>query len=141
MISNFSNVKDVAFLSARYKMMHYLGMSEDDIQENQAMLKQELGIPENGIDDTLDDLRMMYDPKWIENRPDIKVDESFDDHTGAAGGEEEEAAPEGEEEEGKKEVASSSKEAKTAPEEDAGAGEEEGKEAKSVEDLKKEVTK
>jgi hypothetical protein len=138
MISNFSNVKDVAFLSARYKMMHYLGMSEDDIQENQAMLKQELGIPDNGIDETLTDLRMMYDPQWIENRPEIKVPEDFDDHTGGAE-EETEVAPEGEEEKaGKEAVASSGKEAKTEPEE--AGGKEEG-EAKSVEALKKEVTK
>jgi len=137
MISNFSNVKDVPFLSARYKMMHYLGMSEDDIQENQVMLMQELGIPEDGIDENLNALRMMYDPKWIENRPDIKVPETFDDHTGET--EEEEAPAEGEEEEGgKKEVAASGKEAKKEPEEEAGG---ETGEAKSPEELKKELTK
>lgn len=80
MISNFSNIKDVPYLSARYKMMHYLGMSEDDIQENQFMLMQELNIPENGINKDVSDLRMMYDPNWIENKPKIQVDEKYDNY-------------------------------------------------------------
>jgi hypothetical protein len=46
---------------------------------NEAMLKQERAIPEGGIDDEiLPELRMLYDPKWKDNRPDIKVPESVD---------------------------------------------------------------
>jgi hypothetical protein len=136
LISNFSNVKDVKFLAARYKMMHYLGMSEDDIQENEAMLRQELGIPEGGIAEGLDDLRMMYDDKWIEGKPDIKVDESYNNFEaetkapeaeGEAGDEE---APEG----AKEALASSGKEAKEEPGEEGAAKEE------PVEKLAKDVT-
>jgi hypothetical protein len=140
MLSNFSNVKDVPFISARYKLMHYLGFSEDDIQENATMLMQELNIPDGGIDEKLNALRMIYDPKWIENRPDIKVAETYDDHTATTGGTEAggeaEVAPEAEAG-GKEEVASSGKEAKTEPE----AKTSEKPEEKSAEDLKKEVTK
>lgn len=147
MISNFSNVKDVPYLSARYKLMHYLGFSEDDIQENQALLKQELNIPDDGIDEGLDDLRMMYDPKWMDGRPDIKVADTYDDHTSsteAAGGETE-AAPEEEKPEGKEAVAATGKEAKTepgeAPGEEKPAAGEEAAGGKTAAELKKEVTK
>lgn len=147
MISNFSNVKDVAYLSARYKLMHYLGFSEDDIQENQALLKQELNIPDNGIDEGLDDLRMMYDPKWMDGRPDIKVADTYDDHTSSTevAGSETEAALEKEKPEGKEAVAATGKEAKTEPGEASTEGKPEGEEkgeaAKTPEQLKKEVTK
>jgi len=140
MISNFSNVKDVPYLSARYKLIHYLGFSEDDIQENATMLMQELNIPENGIDEKLNALRMIYDPKWIEGKPDIKVAETYDDHTATTGGVEAggeaDAAPESETV-GKEEVASSGKEAKTEPETSSS----EKPESKSAEDLKKEISK
>lgn len=81
MLGNYTNVKDDETLSVRYKQMHFLGMSEDDIQENEAMLKQERCIPDGGIADRLTDLRMMYDKQWIENRPEIKVDDSYEDFT------------------------------------------------------------
>jgi hypothetical protein len=45
------------------------------------MLKQELAIPEGGIAERLGELRMMYDDKWLEGRPDIKVAGSYDDFT------------------------------------------------------------
>lgn len=148
MISNFSNVKDVPYLSARYKLMHYLGFSEDDIQENQALLKQELNIPDKGIDETLDDLRMMYDPKWMDGRPDIKVADSYDDHTKSteASGETDEAAStETEKPEGKEAVAASGKEAKTEPgaetAPEAGAKEATSTKETPEEAAKKEVTK
>jgi hypothetical protein len=81
LLGNYTNVKDDETLSVRYKQMHFLGMSEDDIQENEALLKQERCIPDGGIADRLTDLRMMYDKQWIENRPEIKVDDSYEDFT------------------------------------------------------------
>lgn len=141
MISNFSNVKDVPYLASRYKLIHYLGLSEDDIQENQALLKQELAIPDNGIDETLTELRMMYDPKWMDGRPDIKVSDSYDDHTAAteAGGTEaEETTPEKEVEGGAKDtVASAGKEAKEA---EPAAKEEKGGKSEELANLKAEVS-
>lgn len=78
MIGNYGNVKDNLYLSERYKQKHYLGLSEDDIQENEAMLKQERGIPEGGLGEGFTELRMMYDPAWVEKRPDIKVSDDYD---------------------------------------------------------------
>lgn len=81
MISNYSSIKDDDSLSVRFKQMHYLGLLEDEIQENETLLRQERGIPENGIDETLTDIRMMYDKEWAETKPKIKVDEDYDDHS------------------------------------------------------------
>lgn len=143
MLSNFSTIKDATFVSARYKLMHYLGWSEDDVQENEAMLKQELGIPEGGIDERLTELRMMYDPKWLEGRPDIKVDEKWDDHSAGeddTGGEtDEEAAAADEDLGGKDELAASGKEAKKPDQSDDG-GEDKPSKEPSVDDLKKAVS-
>lgn len=80
MIGNYSNIKDVPYLSERYKQKHYLGLSEDDIQENEAMLKQERGIPDGGLGEGFTELRMMYDPAWVEKRPEIKVSDDFDNY-------------------------------------------------------------
>jgi len=81
LISNFNSIKDVKTISKRYALMHYLGWSEDDLQTNEAMLKQELAIPEGGIAERLNELRMIYDDKWIDGKPEIKVDDSYEDFT------------------------------------------------------------
>jgi hypothetical protein len=74
LLANFANVKEIPWISPRYAAKRYLGWSEDDLQTNESMLRQELAIPEGGIDaEKLSDLRMMYDPNWVEKKPDIKV--------------------------------------------------------------------
>lgn len=98
LLSNFKTLSDVPYIAARFALKKYAGLTEDEIQENEAMLKQERGIPDGGVDESLSELRMIYDPKWIENRPDVKVADGFDDHSGETGSE---AAPEEESEEGK----------------------------------------
>jgi hypothetical protein len=100
LLNNFSNVKDVPYISNRNKLKLFLCWNEDDIQANEAQLRQELNIPEGGIGEKLSDLRMMYDPKWFENRPDIKVPDDFDKVDVPKPEGEEEAPPEGEGEEG-----------------------------------------
>lgn len=103
LISNFNNLKDVKYISKRYLLQHYLGWTEDEVQVNEAMLKQELAIPEGGIAERLGELRMMYDDKWLEGRPDIKVADTYEDFTAEttkAGEEGEEAPPEDEAPEG-----------------------------------------
>lgn len=107
LISNFSNLKDIKFIARRTLLGQYLGWTEDEIQTNEALLKQELNIPEGGIGRGLTELRMMYDDKWIENKPEFKLDDSYEDYTDLTkrkaepakdgGGEEGEAPPEGEE--------------------------------------------
>jgi hypothetical protein len=143
MIGNFSNVKDVKELSVRFKLMHYLGLSEDDIQENEAMLKQELGIPDNGFSEGLTELRMMYDPAWVEKRPEIKVSDDYDNYediTSKAKPEEE--APPEEEDTSSDETAGKGKEEKPDTGSDAtasGGGAEEEEAPKSADDLSKEI--
>ena len=136
MITNFNNVKDVKELSARYKMMHYLGMTEDDIQENEVMTKQERGIPYCGFDESLTELRMLYDPQWLENRPEIKMPDTYDDHSGV--GAEEESAPESDEGDEEKDLASTSKEPKTKEADEPAETEEKSDSAEDT--LKKEVS-
>lgn len=98
LIANYTSLKDDKTLSSRFKQRRYLGMAEDDIQENEALLKQEVGVPEGGLESGLSELRMMYDPKWIDGRPDIKVGDDVDNfqapEAAAAEGEEGDAAAE-----------------------------------------------
>lgn len=117
LMSNFNNIKEVPFIASRVKLARYLGWTEDEIQMNEEVLKKELGIPNDDIDERLTVLRMMYDPKWLENRPEPKVDESWDNHVeaskrqvspeeqDAAAAGDEEAPPEEEAEEGGEEEA------------------------------------
>lgn len=79
MLNNFGNVKDLPYMSKRMAMKLYLGWSEDEIQANEAMLRQELNIPDGGYPPKLSDLRMMYDAQWYENQPDIKVPDDFNE--------------------------------------------------------------
>jgi hypothetical protein len=81
LLGNYGNVKDDKTISVRFRHMRFLGLSEDEVQENEVMRKQEEGIPEGGIDSRLTELRMLYDWNWLEHRPEPKVDESWDDHT------------------------------------------------------------
>lgn len=99
MLNNFGNVKDIPYLSKREALKRYLGWTEDDIQANEAQIRQEKNIPEGGYGPTLTDTRMIYDEKWNDSRPDIKVPDGFD--VVELPGEEppaEEGAPEGGEE-------------------------------------------
>jgi hypothetical protein len=93
MLGNYTNVKDDKTIATRMKQRRYLGWTEDDIQENEALLSQELGVPDDGVDEGLTKLRMLYDPKWIEGRPDIKVADSFDNHEAATAAPESEDTP------------------------------------------------
>ena len=133
MMSNFNNIKDVPYIAARIKLGRYLGWSEDEIQMNEEILKKELGLPADDIDERLTILRMMYDQNWIEHRPEPKVDESWDNHVQASKrqvapeeqepAEDEEAPPEEAEEGGEEEASDDEKEA--------------GEDLPSVDDMKK----
>jgi hypothetical protein len=89
LISNFNNLKEVKYLSPRHLMRTILNWSDDDIQANEIQRKQELGIPDGGFGG-LTELRMLYDPAWLEKPPEIKVHSSFNDFTADTRG----AAPE-----------------------------------------------
>jgi hypothetical protein len=78
LLNNFGNVKDVPYMSKRMMLKTYLGWTEDDVQANEAQIRQEKNIPEGGYGEKLTDLRMIYDEKWNDSRPDIKVPDGFD---------------------------------------------------------------
>ena len=93
-LSNYSNVKDDKTISMRMKQRMFLGWTEDQIQENEALRKQEEGIPDGGLGEGFSETRMLYDSKYLENRPDIKLPESYDNFESINGEEKEEPLPE-----------------------------------------------
>ncbi len=82
LLGNFNSVKEISWISPRFAAKRYLRWSEDDIQANESMRRKELAIPDGGLDpEKLSDIRMFYDPGWMEKRPDIKVDSKLYDIT------------------------------------------------------------
>jgi len=82
LFGNFSNAEGIAYLSKRFILTHFLNFTEADIQVNEALLRQERGIPEGGKDlpikdpvtgdigsevETISDIQLMYDPKQQED--------------------------------------------------------------------------
>jgi hypothetical protein len=85
LVSTFNNIKDSKFISRRFALKRYLGWTDEEIQSNEILLKQEQNIPEFGLTDGLSDVRMIYDDNWIDNKPKIKVSDKIDDFTEATG--------------------------------------------------------
>lgn len=71
LINAFNSINEVKFISPRFKLERYLGWTEDDIQRNEILLKEERGITE---DNKYSDIRQIYDPAIVENREPIKVE-------------------------------------------------------------------
>lgn len=73
LINSFKSIEDTEYLSKRFILKRYLGWTEDEIQMNEAMLKQERSIenrPEVG------ELQQIYDPAVFGARDDVSVDSS-----------------------------------------------------------------
>jgi hypothetical protein len=76
LFSTFSQAEGLAYISKRWAMMRFLGLKEDDLQVNEALLKQERGIAgpkrkpivdpvtgdETGQFEEISELRQIYDP-------------------------------------------------------------------------------
>ena len=88
LIASFKSVADVKYLSKRFMLERFLGLTKDEIQMNEAMLKQELGIQEAL---NVDEIRQMYDDAILDARkaPTIEAAPGEDEE----GGDEEPAAP------------------------------------------------
>jgi hypothetical protein len=67
LINTFNTADGVKYLSKRFVLRRYLGYNEEDIQINEALLRQERGIPDGGVGE-LSDIQMMYDEKAEEER-------------------------------------------------------------------------
>lgn len=59
-------------MSKRFILKRYLGLTDDEIQMNEVMLKQEKKISDTP---TVDELQQMYDPAAYESRPEVTVPE------------------------------------------------------------------
>lgn len=70
LINTYNSAEQIKYLSRRFILKRYLGFSEDDLQMNEIMLKQERGILD---DKNIDDLQQIYNPVYYES-PD-KIDE------------------------------------------------------------------
>jgi hypothetical protein len=70
LINAYSSVKDEKMLSTRFKLERYLGLTTDEIQMNEVMLKEELEIDENT---NITALRQIYDPVQLEARTAAKI--------------------------------------------------------------------
>lgn len=84
-INAYKSIEDSKVLSARFKLKRYLGLSEDELQMNESMLKQELEIAENS---NVSDLKQIYDPVQAESRRAIKVKPLMPEGGEEGGGEE-----------------------------------------------------
>ena len=84
-INAFSSIKDEKMLSSRFKLTRYLGLTDDELQMNELMLKEELGIDENA---NISAMRQIYDPVQIEARAAIKVKSAQAAEKEAGGGSE-----------------------------------------------------
>ena len=71
LISAYNNVKDDKTLSSRFKQKRYLGLTDDDIQMNEVLIKEERDIQDTG---KISALRQIYDPAINENREVVTVD-------------------------------------------------------------------
>lgn len=87
LITSFKAIEDTKYLSRRFILKRYLGLTEDDIQMNETLLKQETNIK----DATVGELQQIYDPAVYDNREKISVEAPPEEEGGGAG---EEEAPE-----------------------------------------------
>lgn len=70
LISSFKSIEDVKCLSRRFVLKRYLGLTDDEIQMNEVMVKEERSISDS---DSFPPLQQMYDPAVYENRAPITV--------------------------------------------------------------------
>lgn len=85
LISSFNNIEGSKYLSRRFILKRYLGLSDDEIQMNEVMIKEERNLSENGSVSTI---QQLYDPAVYENREAVVID-AEESSGGGFGGEEE----------------------------------------------------
>lgn len=80
LIASFQNIQENEFLSRRFILKRYLGLSDDEIQMNEVMLKEERNMTDNT---EVPIMQQMYDPAVYKNRETITVG---GDNAAAGGG-------------------------------------------------------
>lgn len=72
LISSFNNITAEKTLSKRFVLKRYLGLTDDEIQMNEVMVKEERGILENT---NIPSIQQIYDPAVYENREQLTVEQ------------------------------------------------------------------
>ncbi len=72
LITSFSNISQEKTLSKRFLLKRYLGLTDDEIQMNEVMIKEERGIRDNT---NIPALQQIYDPAVYDNRDELSVEE------------------------------------------------------------------
>lgn len=85
LIGSFNNIQEVKFLSRRFILKRYLGLSDDEIQMNEVMIKEEKNMTDNG---KVPIMQQMYDDAVYTNRGAVNV-ESGESRPGEGGGSDE----------------------------------------------------
>lgn len=83
LISSFNNIAGEKTLSRRFILKRYLGLTDDEIQMNEVLVKEERGILENA---NVSPLQQIYDPAVFDNREAITVETEVAASGGAFGG-------------------------------------------------------
>jgi Bacteriophage T4-like portal protein (Gp20) len=72
LIGSYNNISQDKTLSKRFLLKRYLGLTDDEIQMNEAMVKEERGITENA---NIPSIQQLYDPSVYENREQLSVEQ------------------------------------------------------------------
>lgn len=72
LITSFNAIEQTKYLSKRFMLKRYLGLTDDDIQMNEAMIKQEHNIKDH---DEVDELQQIYDPAVYDARENVSIPE------------------------------------------------------------------
>ena len=80
LINSFKAIEDTDYISKRMALKRYLGWTDDELQMNEVMRKQEKGIVENS---KVSVIQQLYDAAVYDSRADIKL--SPEDNTGDMG--------------------------------------------------------
>lgn len=71
LIASFQNIQENEFLSRRFILKRYLGLTDDEIQMNEVMIKEERNIQDNSA---VSVMQQIYDPAVYKNRETVTVE-------------------------------------------------------------------
>jgi hypothetical protein len=85
LITSFNNIQEIKFLSRRFILKRYLGLSDDEIQMNELMLKEEKNLKENS---KVPLMQQLYDDVVYSNREKVlpSEEDNLDDSSGGISG-------------------------------------------------------
>ncbi len=72
LIGSFNNIEATKYLARRFILKRYLGLTDDELQMNEVLLKEERGISESAV---VPSLQQIYDPSVYENREAVNVED------------------------------------------------------------------